>query len=201
MQPPISEPDPAVRQERRGPWTWDDFAALPDDDRRELVDGELVEIEVPTKLHEHIVVALGAYLYFWARTHKAGVLGSGYRVRISEERGVMPDIQLYRSGNTGTRTKQGLTQGAPDLAIEVVSDSSERYDRVTKLNWYASIGCPEYWIVDPEARTVERFVLKEGRFVVMQSFADSEVFKPETFPGLAIPLAELWTIPGEETGH
>jgi Uma2 family endonuclease len=184
--------------QRKGTCTWDDFIALPDDDRRELIDGELVEVEVATELHEHIVAWLIGFLFQWIRPRKAGDLkSSAYKVRVSEDRGVMPDIQVYLSGNTSTRTPQGLVNGAPDLAVEVISESSERYDRVTKLGWYARIGCPEYWIVDPEAQTVERLVLKDGRYVIMDGASGNSIFKPESFPGLEIPLAELWSLPGD----
>lgn len=177
--------------------SWEEFAALPDTDRRELIDGELVEIELPTRLHEYVVATLIIILGGWVRQRKSGYLtASGYKVRVSDERGVMPDLQFYKAGNPGKQTPQGLVEGAPDLAVEVISESSERYDRVTKLNWYASIGCPEYWIVDPEARTLQRLVLKEGRYMIMASLADDAIFAPDSFPGLEIPLVELWTIPG-----
>jgi Uma2 family endonuclease len=68
---------------------------------------------------------------------------------------------------------------------------------VTKLQWYAQIGVPEYWIVDPTACMVERLVLREGAYVIAASLADDEPFRPESFEGLEIPLTELW---GEEPG-
>jgi Uma2 family endonuclease len=67
-----------------------------------------------------------------------------------------------------------------------------RYDRVTKLRWYAQLGVPEYWLVDPEARTLERLVLREGKYSIVASLADDETFRPESFEGLAIPLSRLW---------
>ena len=156
------------------PYRWEDFVALDEDDLRELVDGRLVEIDVPTGLHEWIVVEVGRHLGNWAHTHRAGfVLGSGYKVRIRHDRGVMPD-----------------------LAVEVVSPGSARFDCGTKRAWYASIGTPEYWLVDPERRTVERLVLDPGGdYRLAQLARDDGTFVPDSFPGLAIPLAELWTIP------
>ena len=105
----------------------------------------------------------------------------------------MPDAQFYRAGNDAPRAQdEGLARGRPDLVVEIVSPSSQRYDRVIKLRWYAQIGVPEYWLVDPLARTVERLVLHDGAYVIEASVAEDEVLTPESFEGLEIPLAKLW---------
>ena len=176
------------------PVTWDDFVALEEDDLRELIDGELVEVEVPTRVHEGIVMRIGTALTNWADAgHGGHALASGYKVRISERRGIMPDVQFYRRGNEPSADQaQGLTDGRPDLVVEIVSPSSARYDRVTKLRWYAGLGVPEYWIVDPQARTLERLVLREGAYVIAASLADDETFAPDSFEGLVLPLVRLW---------
>jgi Uma2 family endonuclease len=176
------------------PYTWDDFVALEEDDLRELIDGELVEVEVPTARHEDIVIRLGQSLANWADAgHGGRARGSGYKLRISERRGLMPDLQFYRQGNDAVRDQDaGLVRGRPDLVVEIVSPSSRRYDRVTKLHWYAQLGVPEYWLVDAEARTLERLVLRDGTYVIAASLAEDETFRPDSFDGLAIPLATLW---------
>jgi Uma2 family endonuclease len=105
----------------------------------------------------------------------------------------MPDLQFYREGNDAVRDQDsGLVRGRPDLVVEVISPSSRRYDRVTKLRWYAQLAVPEYWLVDPEARTLERLVLRDGAYVIAASLAEEEMFAPETFDALSIPLARLW---------
>jgi Uma2 family endonuclease len=181
--------DPAAAR-----YTWDDFVALDEDDLRELIDGELLEVEVPTGRHEDIVALLCHLLSAWAEAgHGGRARASGYKLRISDVRGVMPDVQFYRRGNDAARDQDtGLERGHPDLVVEIVSPSSRRHDRVTKLRWYAQLGVPEYWLIDPEARTVERLVLREGAYVIRASLADTETFRPESFGGLEIPLAKLW---------
>lgn len=176
------------------PYTWDDFVALDEDDLRELIDGELVEVEVPTARHEDIVGMLAYFLNAWAQAgHGGRARGSGYKVRISSRRGVMPDLQFYRGGNEAVRGQDlGLVRGRPDLVVEIVSPSSRRYDRVTKLRWYAQIGVPEYWIVDPDSRTLEQLVMQDGAYAIVAALEDGETFRPETFPGLEVPLAKLW---------
>ena len=177
-----------------GPYTWDDFVALDDEDKRELIDGHLLEVEVPTLSHETIVATLIYFLSAWARERKAGrVVASGYKVRVSSRRGVMPDVQFFRADNRAPGSQdQALADGRPDLAIEIVSPSSRRYDRVVKLAWYASIGVPEYWIVDADARTLERLTLSGEHYVIADALSADEVFRPATFEGLVLPLAELW---------
>jgi Uma2 family endonuclease len=177
-------------------FTWDDFVALEEDDLRELIDGELVEVEVPTFTHEEIVGTLVYFIRAWIEGGNGGrVVPSGYKVRVSERRGVMPDLQFYRRGNDAPLDQaQGLVHGSPDLVVEVVSPSSRRYDRVTKLRWYAQLGgtgVTEYWIVDPEGQTVERLVLRDGFYVIATSAEGEETFRPESFPGLEIPLRKL----------
>jgi len=178
-----------------GPYTWEDFIALDEDDLRELIDGELVEVEVPTEEHEAVVPMLSYFLVGWSLQHGGEVLGSGYKVRISEKRGVMPDLQYYRAGNEPHGHRHGLAQGRPDLVVEIVSPSSVRYDRVTKMLWYASIGTPEYWIVDPAARKLERLVLEGGHYAIAEALEGDAVFRPASFEELEIPLARLWAPP------
>jgi len=179
-----------------GPHTWDDFIALEEDDLRELIDGELVEVEVPRARHERIVAALIRLLGNWTVEHGGVVLASGYKVRISDRRGVMPDVQVFRRGHEPPGDQDvGLTEGHPDLVVEVLSPSSLRYDRVLKARWYASIGVPEYWIVDPEGRTIERLVLDGPTWTIATTAAGDEPFDPPSFEGLRVELRALWDDP------
>ena len=177
--------------------TWEEFVELPDDDRRELIDGVLVEVEVPNRVHERIVAKLCQLLCNWAEQsdHGAEIIASGYKVRISKYRGLMPDVQLFRSNNPALDDEKydiALHEGRPDLAIEILSPSSVRYDRVKKREWYKSIGVPEYWIIAPKNRFLERFVLEGEHYVQMDVLDESGILRPSTFPGLEIPIVRLF---------
>lgn len=194
--------NPQLPPAERRDWTWSEFVALPDDDKRELIDGRLLEVDVPTELHEHVVAEIIISLGIWARQHGGRVLASGYKVKVSARRGVMPDVQFYRAGRVVPQ--DALHEGAPDLAVEIISPTSGRYDRVTKLEWYRSIGTPEYWIVDPETRSVQAFVLQEGHWLLRDQVALPEpgddpapaapVFRPATFAGIDIDLERLFAV-------
>jgi Uma2 family endonuclease len=179
-----------------GPYRWKDFVSLHEDDPRELVDGHLLELEVPTKIHEWIVTILATLLTNWALPRNAGLaLVSGYKIRIRHDRGVMPDVQFFRRGGRPL-PDQGLDRGAPDLAVEVVSPSSTRWDREVKLEWYGTIGTSEYWIVDPKKQTLERYLrVADGRLELSSEHGGDDHFAPDTFPELAIDLARLWNMP------
>jgi len=182
------KPEPPAKS-RIGPYTWDDFVVLPDDDKRELIDGHFIEVDVPTYDHEAIVAVLIFHIYGWAKVHGGRTLASGYKIKVSPKRGLMPDAQYYRAGRRPQL--QGLTEGAPDLGVEIISPSSGRYDRVTKLESYRAIGMPEYWLIDPVEQTLHRFVLIDDAYRV-EALDGDRVFSPDTFPGLELPLAELW---------
>lgn len=116
-------------------------------------------------------------------------------MRIRDDRGVMPDVQFFRRGGRPVPDR-GLDRGAPDLAAEVISPSSGRWDRVVKLAWYASIGTPEYWIVDPAKASVERFLLEaDGTLQFAEALEGDVRFTPDAFRDLEIDLAQLWTMP------
>jgi Uma2 family endonuclease len=179
-----------------GPYTWRDFVELDEDDPRELLDGQLVEIELPTWTHERIVAALIAILTQWSWSRKAGqVLASGYRLRIDDRRGTMPDVQFYRRGNPPSGQEKGLERGRPDLVVEVISPSSRSKDSVRKLYDYAAIGVPEYWLLDPEAHTLERLVLRDGVYSIVEAVEGDALFQPEGFDGLEVDLGRLWNDP------
>lgn len=180
-------------QAQPGPYTWRDFIHLGEDDPRELLDGYLVEIEVPTRTHERIVAVLIALLTSWGWSRNAGeVLASGYKIRIDDRRGTMPDVQFYRKGNIPRGQERGLEQGRPDLVVEVISPSSRSKDSVRKLHDYAAIGVPEFWLLDPEARTLERLVLRDGVYSIVEALEGEVPFRPDSFEGLEIDLGRLW---------
>ena len=154
-----------------------------------------MELDVPTQLHEHIIAMLIYSLMAWRKAGGGGlVLSSGYKVRVRDDQAFMPDVQYFKPGRVVP--EQALSEGGPDLAIEVISPSSGRFDRVEKLEGYASIGTAEYWLVDPESRTLTRYLLSPNKqFVLQSSVSGDAIFKPATFSGLEIPLSELWTLP------
>ena len=107
---------------------------------------------------------------------------------------VQPDI-LYVTGNQLEIMKTNRIDGAPTLIVEIISDSSWRKDRVQKLQIYQKAGVQHYWLVNPQDKTFECFVLKDGVYSLVFIATDDNVLDHPDFPGLAIPLAEFWYDP------
>lgn len=161
---PREQPSEILRLAKRR-WTYDDLREMPESmDRLEIIDGVLYVSPSPNVLrHQGAVSNLLYELKRWAYEHAAGkVFTAPADVVVSETKAVQPDVFFVAADRLGL---VGATvAGAPDLVAEIISPSSAQYDRKTKFRLYEEIGVREYWVVDPEEKEVEVFVLREGRF-------------------------------------
>ena len=82
--------------------------------------------------------------------------------------------------------------GAPLLVVEILSPSRPHYDRVTKAKRYATRAVPHYWIVDPQARSLECHRLEDRAYRLEVSGSGSETVRVSSFEGPEIPLGEFW---------
>jgi Uma2 family endonuclease len=80
----------------------------------------------------------------------------------------------------------------PSIVIESLSPGYERHDRDVKRKWYAEFGVPHYWLLDAYERTLELLVLRGGAYEVAATARDDGEVRPPSFPGLMIPLAQVW---------
>ena len=173
--------------------TVDEWVALPEDVSGELVDGMLVEEEMPDFVHEDVVVWLTAQLRAWLRPRGGWVAGSNAKLALTEDKGRMSDVLVYFPGRRPE--PRGPIRTPPDIAVEVVSRGPRdvRRDRVTKLGEYAAFGIAFYWIVDPQLRTFEILVRSLDGLYVHTVSAESGVL--QSIPGcdgLTLDLDDLW---------
>lgn len=168
-----------------------EWADLSEDVPGELVDGRLVEEEVPDYAHEVIVAWLIHVLMTWAERTGAIVGGSDAKFALDEGRGRKPDLTVFLAGRRPPRT--GIVSVPPDIAVEVVSRSprDQRRDRVEKLAEYALFGIRAYWLVDPERRSLEIVELEQGSYQLRAAAQNGRVDVPGC-PGLSLDLDALW---------
>jgi Uma2 family endonuclease len=147
-----------------GEWTAEMVRALPDDGKRyEVVDGELLVSPSPVVSHQRAVGRLWRVLDDFCRAHGMGeALFSPSDVEFSPRRMVQPDVFVVPLDD-GQYRREWSDIHSLLLAAEVLSPSTARYDRVTKRRMYQSEGVAEYWIVDCDARVIERWRPEDAR--------------------------------------
>jgi len=157
--------------QRQEPYcTYADLLEWKDDVRYELYYGVPVAMASPSDVHQIISVALSAQLYQYLRGKQCRVFTAPFDVRLFEGAGDSPeDVDLVVQPDLMVVCDQSKVDrhgvhGAPDLVIEILSESSVRIDRLTKLDLYQRAGVREYWIVDPFTRIVSVYTLKEGSY-------------------------------------
>ncbi len=130
---------------------------FPDDHLRyEVIRGELFVTPAPGTRHQRAVRDLCSTLQAYLATHGLGeALPAPFEVEFTEDSAVQPDVIVLLEPQQGRLTAKRL-YGPPALVIEIISYSSKRTDRLQKRHLYVEEGVPEYWVVDIDARHVER---------------------------------------------
>jgi Uma2 family endonuclease len=138
-------------------WTVDDLAGMPDDGQRyEVIDGELFVTPAPALRHQGAILRLALLIAPYVDSHAIGQLVvAPADVTFSRRRSVQPDLFVAPLVN-GKQPRHSSDIRALLLAVEVLSPSSVRADRVVKRSMYRDQGVPEYWVIDLDARAVER---------------------------------------------
>lgn len=172
-------------------WTYAEWEKQPETlQPTELWNGELIVSPAPTPDHQRIVMKLGFAMNSFVEARELGTIYlSPIDVVLSDHRVMQPDIVFVAKENGSIVQK--AVQGAPDLAVEVVSEGSWRRDRIDKKALYEQFGVKEYWIVDPEARMIEIFVLTEEGYKHHARVKDVEKASSRLLTGLQVSFREI----------
>lgn len=140
---------------KQGEYTMEDYYNWPEDERIELIDGVIYYMSSPSVKHQRIIGEIDFCLKSYVRKKKGKceIFGVGIDVRLDRDDRtiVIPDITVVCKKDDFT---EQYLNGAPDLAVEVLSPSTRKKDMTIKLNKYGAAGVREYWIVDPQKETV-----------------------------------------------
>jgi Uma2 family endonuclease len=174
--------------------TFEEFQALDLDGRYELADGRLEALVSPKPEHGWTQFRFPILIGPQAQAiDPGGYWGSEVEIPTIPRHGRVPDFVYYSSEDRHrVSIRDRKVYGVPTLAVEILSEDDERRDRVTKRREYAQAGIRHYWLLDPRARTVTTLVLREGKYDVAGRFSGGDSLTSELFPGLAVPLSELF---------
>jgi Uma2 family endonuclease len=190
------KPDATARQL---PFSWDDYRSWDDGQRWELIDGDAYAMSpAPNTRHQWVVVQLAIQLGVLLKGKRCKPFVSPVDVRLSDVDVVQPDMVVVCDPDQIRRTH---IEGTPALVIEVLSPSTELYDRRLKMRLYAASGVKEVWLVTPYPWLVEVYVLDGASYRLTLSLSKEDTLRSPTLPDLVFELAAVFDFPlepGEE---
>lgn len=158
----------------------------------EVIDGELYVTPPPSWGHQLGVSGLLVLVGSHVRANGLGyIVPAPTGVVLDPGTGVEPDLVFVSKERASIISERGV-EGAPDLVVEMLSPSTAARDRGIKMRRYAAAGVPHYWIGDSRTRTLQAYRLSPEGYQLVGSFGPGTIFRPELFPGLEIPIDELW---------
>ena len=172
--------------------TYEDYLKTSDDERWELLDGKLVMAPSPSMPHQIVATDLVTLLNSFVRERGLGhVITAPADVVLSDTNVVQPDLFFVSTEREQIITRPNI-QGAPDLAVEIRSPSTDERDRTVKRKLYAEHGVKEYWLVDPDAITVTVLVLGEGAFQEAGVYRKGQTVTSPTLKGFSVNLDDIF---------
>jgi len=181
-------------------YTFADCLTWDEGERIEIIDGEAHIMTLPLRIHQEISGEILRQLANFLEGKKCKVYPAPFGVRLFEQDGdtpedvdtmVEPDITVVC--DRSKLDKHGC-KGAPDMIVEILSPSSIRHDRLVKLNLYQRAGVREYWIVDPENRSVMVFLPDaSGALRIHEDYGPKDLAKVNVLDGCFIELSKVFS--------
>lgn len=179
-------------------YTFADVLTWDEDDRIEIINGEAFMMAPPTVRHQRISREIFRQFANYLEGKKCEVFAAPFGVRLFEKEGdspedvdtmVEPDLSVICDHS---KLDDHGCKGAPDLVIEILSPSTRRHDRLVKLDLYQRAGVREYWIVDPENKSVQVFTQDGGFFKIREDYGQEDVARVNVLEGCFIDLSKVF---------
>jgi|SRR6185437_4646611 len=168
-----------------------DIEAMPEDGNRyEVIDGELYVSSAPHVIHQRVLMNIGYAFRVYLASRAIGEILPGVGIVFDEFTGVIPDLVYASHERMRKATAGGRFHAAPEIVIEIVSPghSNERRDRHVKRTLYAARGVNEYWIVDPENRSVEVHRQTQDS----ENLRGTDELTSPALPGFSVPVSAFF---------
>ncbi len=172
--------------------TYEDYVKLPEGASCQLIGGEIIMSPAPDLFHQvvsrNIFLRLNAYV---AERNLGELFYAPVDVYLSEHETYQPDI-VFVAAERKHILKANYIEGAPDLVVEILSPSTGYYDLATKKDTYEAQGVKEYWVVDPNAKTIEIFENLDGRFVSVAKQREIGSVHSQLLPELQLNVEDVF---------
>ena len=178
--------------EKKKKYTVEDYMLLDEGAPFQLINNQLVMSPSPLATHQYIVARISRImLNFLEDNDLGGYAGGTVDVTFDDNNVFQPDFVYVAQERISDIVKLRL-EGAPDLAIEILSPSNAKYDLRQKKATYEKYGVREYIIFDPVAKTADLFTLKDGSYYLHQKAQENELLHSIILPGFSFDLGYLY---------
>lgn len=176
--------------------SYDDYAAIDDDERYEVLEGVLVPMgPAPRIRHQGVAGNIHTALNLYARSSRAGrAFISPVDVVMRAQRAatiLQPDVVFVLKEHYERITEPNI-QGPPDIVVEVLSPSNARKDAIRKRRLYEKFGVPEYWVVPEWCDRIEVLKLVDGVYARPVLYEVGDVLTTPLLPGFELPVGEVF---------
>ena len=174
-------------------YTYADYCVWDDGERWELIDGvPYMMSPAPSRVHQSISGQLYGQLFNFLKDKPCKVYHAPFDVRLNIDKEddtiVQPDLLVVCDES---KLDDKGCKGAPDMVIEIVSPSTAQHDKVLKFNKYLQVGVREYWIVDPDSKTVTVHVLEHGNYIT-NAYGDTDAAPIHVLKGCTIHFQDVF---------
>lgn len=177
----------------QGQWTYEDWLRLPDDGwQYEIIKGVLYMVPAPTPRHQRASGNLELRMKLFVLEHGLGeVFDAPLDVYLpGQETPVEPDLLFIATERAHLVSERGV-EGAPDLVVEVLSPKTWWRDRRVKMPLYEETGVRECWLVDPAARTIEVYVLRDRAYELLDRWGPGEIARSEVLKEFEVAVEDI----------
>lgn len=180
-------------------YSYADYLTWDESERLEIIDGEPYMLATPSRIHQEVLMGLLLQFGNYLKGKPCKVYPAPFCVRLDAEKADKDIRNVFEPDITIVCDKSKLDdkgcKGAPDMIVEILSPSTGKKDRLIKFNEYEKAGVKEYWIVEPEEKLVNVFLLQpDGRYGRTEMYSEEDKMKVSLFEDLVIDLKEVFVI-------
>ncbi|MFC0211684.1 Uma2 family endonuclease [Paenibacillus chartarius] len=188
----MSEADNKKKLVREHPFTYEAYAAMPEDGNRyEIVDGILELMSPGPALPHQSVSAELEYLLNSSCRSEYMIFHAPLDLILSPTDMRQPDVMIVHRSRQHILTNRGI-EGPPDVIAEILSPGSKRRDRLSKAATYAKYGVEEYWIVDPDGESLEQYMLRGSVYELIEVYEGDAPLRSDKLPCATFTMNELF---------
>jgi Uma2 family endonuclease len=156
--------------------------------RAEFINGEVIVQTAARDNHTISIRSIGRILDLFVTTRKLGVVRTEQALTGFDRNDYAPDICFWENRKAATVNRETTVYPVPDLIAEILSASTERFDRGAKFEDYAANAVSEYWIVDPDEKSIEQYIERQGKYELRGKLIPGQNVQSIAIAGLEMPV-------------